>query len=440
MPADTLEARLEADTFTSASAAAFCGRALRLLAASSLACALIACGGADADDASAGDAGAGATTGPAADAADGSDDGSGAGGVPDDIETPSSMEGDDGAAEEGVYLGGGYEGVLRAGVTEVPERAPGTLRLATYNVLNLFDDEDDPELTGDNDDMHDRWDGLRAKPEPQLQAVADAIRAIDADVIGLQEIESEQALLWFRDSYLADMGYTHHISKDVEHSRGIEQAVLSRFPIVEYETWPRKPLGARHPSDPSLLQRGERDKAGQEIVFRRSPLFTMIEVPAASDDPATAESTEPYRLGLLVIHHKSGRQNDYWRQAEANVVVQLARQKLDDHPEMNLAILGDFNAQPDEVSVTTYADQIGMIDTLADRLAGDTSFITHASGRAIDFILVNENLNAEVVPGSAFVFATPLRPEEYDWRSTPPPTGYASDHMPVVVDIHIGDR
>lgn len=339
----------------------------------------------------------------------------------------------------GEYRGGGYTGELRAGTQEVPTRTPGALRLATYNVLNLFDEEDDPGLAGDVDDMHRRQDRLRAKPAPQLQAVADAIRAIDADVIGFQEIESEQALLWFRDTYLADMGYEHYASEDVEHARGIEQSVLSRFPIVEQETWPRRPLGVHHPSDPALMQRSEQEKAGQEIVFRRSPLFVAIEVPTDAD-PQNVESAEPYRLGLLVIHHKSGWQNDYWRLAEANVVAQLAQQKLGDHPGMNLAILGDFNATPDAMSVTTYADQLGMIDTLADRTPGDNAFVTHASGRVIDFILVNENLNAEVVPRSAFVYATPLRLDGMDWRTTPPPDGYASDHMPVSIDIYIGDR
>ena len=360
--------------------------------------------------------------------------------VPAGAETPEPLSDEASNIARDDYLGGGYEGVLRAGTNDVPQRTPGTLRLASYNVLNLFDDKDDPALQGSQDDLHSRGDELRAKPAPQLEAVAAAIRAIDADVIGFQEIESEQALLWFRDNHLADLGYEHHVSVDVEHGRGIEQSVLSRFPIVEHQVWPRKPLGVSHPTDPAVMQRSERDKAGQEIVFRRSPLFAMIEVPATGSDPMTAEQPEPYRLGLLVIHHKSGRQNDYWRNAEANVVVQIASEKLAERPEMNLAILGDFNATPDKVSVTTYADQLGMIDTLADRNPGDPAYLTHASGRVIDFILVNENLNAEIVPDSAFVYATPLRPREMDWRETPPPTGYAADHMPVVIDIHIGDR
>jgi endonuclease/exonuclease/phosphatase family metal-dependent hydrolase len=333
-----------------------------------------------------------------------------------------------------------YEGVYRAGVREAPATPDGAVRLMSYNVLNLFDDVDDPDYEGDVDDMHNRWDNLRQKPTEQLEAAAETIRACDPDVIGLQEIESEAALLWFRDNYLSGMGYAYHVSEDVGHARGIEQAVLSRFPIVEHETWPRMPLGESHPEDPQEMQRREREKAGQEIVFRRSPLFALIQVPADANGAEAAPDAEPYELGVFVIHHKSGWQNDYWREAEAAAIRTLIADMQQAHPDRNIALIGDFNAEPHETSVRLYRDELGLIDTMADRSGDDEAFITHASGRAIDFILVNPALEREVVPESAFVYATPLRPEDFDWRTTPPPIGYVSDHMPVVVDLRVGDR
>ncbi len=347
------------------------------------------------------------------------------------VEFPASAQ----AADAGNDEWEPYEGVFRAGVREVPPKPDNAVRLTSYNVLNLFDEQDDPALSGDADDMHDRWDNLRAKPAGQLQAVADAIRAIDVDVIGLQEIESEQALLWFRDNYLADMGYEHVLSEDVQHARGIEQSVLSRFPIVEHRTWPREPLGANHPEDPALMQSREREKAGQEIVFRRSPLFALVEIPAGARG-----NDQPYELGLFVVHHKSGRVNDYWRDAEAARIRELIAEMQTQHPDRNIALLGDFNATPGAASVRSYSEQLGFIDTLADRSVGDTASLTHASGRAIDFIFVNPAMERELVPGSAFVYATPLRPREFDWRTTPTPIGYAADHMPVTMDLVPVDR
>ncbi len=47
----------------------------------------------------------------------------------------------------------GAGGAGRYGLPEPLARRPGTIRLVSYNVLNLFDQVDDPDLTGPNDDM-----------------------------------------------------------------------------------------------------------------------------------------------------------------------------------------------------------------------------------------------------------------------------------------------
>lgn len=116
------------------------------------------------------------------------------------------------------------DAMRRFGVAQAPETTPGAIRVTTYNIENLFDDVDDPELTGDNDDIDDE------KPLAELKAAARAIRLVDADVLCLQEVESLEALLAFRDAHLADMGYDHVVSIDAGTGRGIEQSVLSRFP------------------------------------------------------------------------------------------------------------------------------------------------------------------------------------------------------------------
>ena len=81
-----------------------------------------------------------------------------------------------------------------------PAKAAGTIRLAAYNVENFFDGVDDPTLQGDYDDLP-----MQTSPD-RCAALAQAIRALDADVLGLEEVESEEALRWFRDTYLQGMG------------------------------------------------------------------------------------------------------------------------------------------------------------------------------------------------------------------------------------------
>ncbi len=310
--------------------------------------------------------------------------------------------------------------LIRHGVRSPLSKAPGTIRLATYNVENLFDDIDDPALGGRNDDIDETI------PIERRQPLADAIRAADADILCLQEIESESALRWYMDEYLTGMGYDHVVSIDAGDERGIEQAVLSRFPIAHVENWPRRPLAGVHPDN-----WGDQENwhAGEPILFHRSPLRVDVEVTASEDG-------EPYRLTLYVIHQKSNRYGGYWREAEANGLIEILYAADDLTDTTNIAILGDFNATVDQPSVRTYLD-FGFHDAFAG-LSG-AAVITHASSRRIDLILVNDALRPEVIDASRFVLGTIQRPADMSWQDPAPP-GYAADHYPVVVDLHPSDR
>lgn len=315
---------------------------------------------------------------------------------------------------------------VRFGIAEVPARTPGAIRLATYNVENLFDDKDDPQLSGRYEDIDD------AKPEAHLRALADTIRRLDADVLALEEIESEVVIRWFRDTYLADMGYDYLASVDAGDERGIEQAVLSRFPIAGVTNWPRLALGGVHPK-----QWGDSENwhAGEPITFHRSPLRVVVEIPEnANRVTATGGGAEPYRLTLYVVHAKSGRPGEYWRVSEARGLANQIEQQLKAEPDANVVVLGDFNAYLGDESVQTLV-AAGLTNVLGPASDRSPRFKTHESGRRIDHVLVNDNLRPEVVAGSGFVLGTPSLPEGVDYRQPWRPDGYASDHFPVAVEI-----
>jgi endonuclease/exonuclease/phosphatase family metal-dependent hydrolase len=327
-------------------------------------------------------------------------------------------------------------GLRRFGVEKPLPKPAGAFRLATYNLENLFDDADDPALSGRFEDKD------MTKPEPHRRALAAAIRAIDADVLAVQEVESKDALLWFRDQFLADMGYVHVASVDAGDERGIEQAVLSRFPITDVTNWPRLPLGGLHPDKAG---RNANELAGKPITFHRSPLRVTITVSGIAPAPASPSVTpaftpsHPYTLTLFVVHQKSGRDWEYWREKEAAATVRLVGDFVADHPDRNVIILGDFNAAPGAPSLRLYADA-GLIDAFADADPKDRAVISHASGRAIDRIFFKAAAAREFLPRSRFILGTPALPEDADYRRTPPPDGYASDHYPVVVDLFATDR
>lgn len=357
-------------------------------------------------------------------------------------------------------------------------RTPGTFRLATYNVENLFDDKDDPNLSGDHEDKD------ATKPTDHCKAAADAIQKIDADVIALEEVESYDAVIQFRDRYLKDAGYTYVASIDAGDERGIEQAVLSRFPLKDAKVWLHAPLGGTHPD-----KWGKRpnENAGKPIQFHRSPMCVTVEVPmsgggkageAGAKKDAAAEPAGTYKLTLFVVHQKSGSDGNYWREKEAHKIVELSSELTKADPERNIVILGDFNATMSQPPMKTYiaggftsafyprvpGEETGRAtDEAADADNADSAKkpgdgktndgatprrnrgpdprrVTHESGRVIDHILFNPAALKELRAESRFVFAMPARPEGADWRVTPPPSGYASDHYPVVVDVVIGDK
>lgn len=307
--------------------------------------------------------------------------------------------------------------LIRFGVKSAPEAQPGTIRLATYNIENLFDDQDDPSLK-------DRYeDRTMTTDEARLEALAKAIHAVDADILCVQEIESRQALEWFAERYLKDMGYEHIVSIDAGDQRGIEQAVLSRFPITHFENWPAKPLGGTHPEKYGTQKNWY---AGEPIVFHRSPLRIDVEVPT-SDGSTT--------LTLFVVHQKSGRYSGYWRLAEAKGLAAIIAPLLADDPDRLVAVLGDFNTLADSEPIAEFMG-IGLVDLFAGSGGPPSRTTTHESNRRIDLILASPGLAGAVVTGSAFVLGTIARPVGMD-RRQPPPPGYAADHYPVAVDLRL---
>lgn len=306
----------------------------------------------------------------------------------------------------------------RCGVEQPRPRAPGTVRLASWNVLNLFDHADDPALQG-------QWDDLpMATAHGRCAAIAAVIREIDADVLALQEVESQACLEWFRGTWLADMGYEHLVSLDAGYFRGVECSLLSRWPVVsstielgvevdDTSCGPGKPI-----EQPDSLE--------TPVPFRRPPMQVVLSDPTGNE------------LTVLVVHHKAGggRANTWRREAEACSVLEVLSGL--EAPGRRVAVMGDFNATPGDRSVRAYLES-GLVDVMAHRAAlGDPerpTWATHESGRVIDYMLVTPSLAVEIVPGSAHVVGVPSPPRGWDWRTDPRPDGAASDHMPLVVDL-----
>ncbi len=286
-------------------------------------------------------------------------------------------------------------------------------------MLNFFDNKDDPTLQGDYDDFGDNPGPTSSE---RCEKLAQIIRELDADVLSLQEVESKEALEWFNDTYLSDMGYSYVISEEVGYYRGIEQSLLSKFPVTEVLTWKN--------ADLTKVERlgggwSEIPADTDTITFQRSPLCVTIKTP------------EGYELTIFSIHHKAGR-NAWHRELEALQITDYIKSMTEKDPERNIAVIGDFNAQPWDRSVRVYL-RGGMTDAMSHRALhlkwDDTSPLrkTHSSGRVIDFILLNASAVGELVIDSGFVLGSSH--PDYDWRNDPIPSGYSSDHCALAVDL-----
>ena len=278
----------------------------------------------------------------------------------------------------------------------------GNLRIATYNVRNMFDGIKDNPNNPDE----------RAKPDKEYQALSESIRKINADVIGFQEVESKGVLTAFRDKYLQDMGYQEVVLIEGNDSRGIDVALFSRFPI----------------SNVTSHKEARFNVPGQGVMgFSRDLLQVQIR-PSAN-----------YQFTMFVGHLKSqhgGAEADVRRLAEATKAQEIVNAFQQANPRENVVILGDFNDTVETQEIAPLVRGTNTVDVIGQDLGtGSTVYTYHPQKyrSRIDYILLNKNMINEYIPKSVDLHK-PYKNEQ-GWQDL---NFYdASDHIPVTIDLDI---
>jgi endonuclease/exonuclease/phosphatase family metal-dependent hydrolase len=300
-------------------------------------------------------------------------------------------------------------GLVVGGAGPAPARQPtDTFALATYNLENYLDTA---------------TPSRPAKPEAGRSKIVEALQALRADVLALQEVGGRRALLELGARLrAAGLDYPHH--EIVEgFDTNIQVALLSRFPIVD----------RRSHSNLTFLLHGRRFRTTRGI----------LEVDLAV--------SPRYQLTLMAVHLKSRRESseasqEDIREQEAQVLRRLIDARLRQNPDANLVVLGDLNDLKSSMAVRTIIGRgaQAMVDTRpselqvgvdADRTsAADSRSIawTHFYAREdtysrVDYILVSRGLAREWHRSGTYVLAFP------DW-------GQASDHRPLLARFHNSNR
>ena len=259
------------------------------------------------------------------------------------------------------------------------------LRVATYNVLNLFDARNAAE----------------AKViEAKIEFLAARIAESGADVVGLQEIGSEKLLEALVLALEKNASYMHRVIGTPD-LRGIRNALISRLPFKSSRvlTSPQLDFPRFVETDPLPY--------GGRLPLRRG-------IPQAEVDTG-----ELGGVHIMVVHFKSGRgvplrtaagepiapsvSRDYgeamvralvFRSAEALFIRGVVDDLLAD-PQAKVAVVGDFNDVIDSVPVRIIRGGGAMgLQSCSELVPKDQRFTVLHNGdrKIIDHILVSTAL------------------------------------------------
>ena len=280
----------------------------------------------------------------------------------------------------------------------------GTFRIATFNVENYLDQPTESR-------PHVKSAGAKAK-------IRESIRALNPDVLALEEMGGTNALLELRASLKADGADFPFWELVGGVDTNIHVAVLSRLPIV-----------ARHPHTNDLfLLDGRR--------FRVSRGFAEVEIQAATN----------FTFTLIAAHLKSRRPTPEADEAEQRLEeAKILRGIVDDHfksdPNARLVVLGDFNDAMDSDAVREIIGRgkSKLTDTRPTERNGDAASVqpTNSGPRNVawtyyygatdtysrmDYILLSPAMARDWLEKETRVLALP------DW-------GIASDHRPILASF-----
>ncbi|SMX44716.1 ExeM/NucH family extracellular endonuclease [Actibacterium lipolyticum] len=368
-----------------------------------------------------------------------------------------------------------------------PDTAPdvgGELKVASFNVLNYFTTLDDGSLTGPNGDLDPRGASTIEDFERQEAKIVAALVELDADIIGLQELENngfgpDSAIATLVDALNEELGAevyafvdpgvdyvgTDAITTGIIYKVDAVSVVGSDILVFEEESAAEtyalveeiqaltgtSPVGDFDRNRPTVAATFV-DADGSEVTIAvnhfkskgDSGLEDLLEdAVAAGIDQALIDAlaSDP--------NYDSGDGQGFWNGVRDDAASELTAW-LDSNPTgasdpSSIVILGDLNAYAKEDPVQTIVGE-GYTDLAAEYLGeGAYSFVFDGQRGTLDYGLASGDLSDNIT-GVAEWHINADEPDLLNYNSSfSDPSFYnddfyaASDHDPMVIGLTLDD-
>jgi endonuclease/exonuclease/phosphatase family metal-dependent hydrolase len=283
------------------------------------------------------------------------------------------------------------------------------VRVATFNCENLFARFKFKAGVDPDEATEEGWDVNETAFQPQdpvsRRITAEAMKACDADVLCLEEVENLDTLKRFRTQFLGGYSsYPHLACVDGNDPRLIDVAVMSRLPIVHIRSY-------------------QHLRTDSSYLFSRDCLEVDLESGAASP------------LTLFVNHLKSmmgGRAaTRERRRIQAEAVKEIVTERFGAQPsDEPFVVLGDLNDYIEadakaESGITSLVEWDQVENVVARLPEGERWTHYYASGgdyRQLDYLLPSRALATsspaapEIVRGGDAASRRALRRAAVRWR------------------------
>lgn len=218
------------------------------------------------------------------------------------------------------------------------------LYIASWNVENLFDTEDDPKVEYDEDfspESPKKW--TKERLEIKLKNLSDAIGKMNGgkgpDVLGLCEVENRQVVELLRDK-LASLGRKYEIvHQDSPSDRGIDCALL-------YDA---------------------------NVFGLTDSKFHFVDADKTRDIVEAKLHREAGDLFVFVNHWPSRRNPEEQRHKAADVLRKRLDEILAADPKADIVMVGDFNDEPDNKSLKDRLRSTASKENLPEGAVFDTT-------------------------------------------------------------------